>query len=1026
MTYPSNLRLRVLYTINSSPQYILARSRSAVPVNLIQESLLDAKQRSARPKYATVSLKACLDTICRSSPELVQDNNRDYSVYVLDPLESNSVPAPMNISNSSVNTTSTRSQDRKPEEPCGVAVGLGLMSWALHASENESAFVTGTQVQLSTGQEALEVIFALRETAAMQRASLSTALQSWGLPMGMSSPKMQPAISTSSATVNPRALSLTDLSMKQHECASTDDTTPVASHLQLTDSHRKPKNLTLSQPRNKAKSKPKKVSKPSTTPTTQSDKLMYASETYIGPLKKKGRPKNSTTTVEISKSLLAGNKGTVSSLGVEPVVRNLPPSSSVMEDTLATDISTEDAHNRNSLIDLLAVLSNINSPSAQNAGLLAVLNMIDSSTTVQPTTTDQEPSPALIDALRQLLSACASQPSQNAGIQPSASVHPSHASVLNQDEDVIILDKENVDPLAFRRRGDKDATDPKGDNVTQGTNPPTESGNHIYNVLGQRNEQMNSTTMRRKRTLSDFMDERESERNKQRERERSERRELNRQTRKLSSSSSTHDGNSNGLRHYPRLVIEALPRPGMNSYYRVPLETRSSPPRPRVDADINFHAIDCSLSRRTDTMLSASSPSRSNSTVKLRKRYIVPEWARTNTTMQPRLSEDAQQALAEAEEKKKNEREASRRKSSLGYRRLKQEPRSDLKAKSTLAQPSPKTDLPPPVAANNPCPVFAGSDASDDVFSSSSQSIARPASPQSSSSTAPIPQTPPQKRFTPLFTPDENSSSLFTPTPSTRHTRHPEYSPSPSTRSKLFNISPIQAVVSGRSIGGADGWSGKTAEHGWDVDGPPSSLPTASDGEDTPTSRTLDIGAQVTNLQAGIEEQEHCVRQHWVGLPPSSPPPSSPALTPQDQDDEDMELTDLPVPTSDIEGCTTPTFQVQPESDGDGEIARDVFDPPLPALSSDGPMPTDLDNFAQLYDFRSQNENRAPTLESSLESIFQNGLVDFDFTEFWESFKPMVQDHSSTSDSNKIDSSKHVDHMGLAEDMQSLFGGCLM
>ena len=163
MGCPSKLYLRILYTINSSPQYILARSHSAVPVNVISEPELDAKEHPTRLKFATVSLKACLDTICRSSPELIQDNNRDYSVYVLDPLESGSAPAPMNISNLSNSSASTKVQDRKSEQPCGVAVGLGLMSWALHADENDGVFVTGTQVRLSAGQGALEVIFALRE-----------------------------------------------------------------------------------------------------------------------------------------------------------------------------------------------------------------------------------------------------------------------------------------------------------------------------------------------------------------------------------------------------------------------------------------------------------------------------------------------------------------------------------------------------------------------------------------------------------------------------------------------------------------------------------------------------------------------------------------------------------------------------------------------------------------------------------------------------------------------------------------------
>jgi hypothetical protein len=44
-----------------------------------------------------------------------------------------------------------------------VAVGLGLMSWALLADERDSVTVNGTILFPGTPQEALEVIFALRE-----------------------------------------------------------------------------------------------------------------------------------------------------------------------------------------------------------------------------------------------------------------------------------------------------------------------------------------------------------------------------------------------------------------------------------------------------------------------------------------------------------------------------------------------------------------------------------------------------------------------------------------------------------------------------------------------------------------------------------------------------------------------------------------------------------------------------------------------------------------------------------------------
>lgn len=151
--------LRVLYTINSSPQYILARSLSKVLVSPISPS-------QNKPLYANVCLKACLDTICRSSPELTQDSSRDFSLYVLDPLESKSAPAPVNIPNANPDVSANDPPSSK-EQPRGVAVGLGLMSWALSADDNDEMTVVGTLVKQSNGQEALEVIFALREVCVL-------------------------------------------------------------------------------------------------------------------------------------------------------------------------------------------------------------------------------------------------------------------------------------------------------------------------------------------------------------------------------------------------------------------------------------------------------------------------------------------------------------------------------------------------------------------------------------------------------------------------------------------------------------------------------------------------------------------------------------------------------------------------------------------------------------------------------------------------------------------------------------------
>ena len=126
-------------------------------------------------------------------------------------------------------------------------------------------------------------------------------MQSWALPLGMSSSVLPAPMVIPSTTVDPNMLQLTDPPTKQVHCAS--DVDPMASH-----SPTAAETLAAIRARNKAKSRPKKVPKPSITPTTESDKLMYASETYIGPLKKKGRPKNPSIGAEMSKNPLRSDK----------------------------------------------------------------------------------------------------------------------------------------------------------------------------------------------------------------------------------------------------------------------------------------------------------------------------------------------------------------------------------------------------------------------------------------------------------------------------------------------------------------------------------------------------------------------------------------------------------------------------------------------------------------------------------------------------------------------------------------------
>jgi hypothetical protein len=94
-----------------------------------------------------------------ASPELLLDNSRDFSIYVLDPLESQTMPAPVDFSQSNAAPASTP----PVVQPRGVAVALGLMSWALTGDESDNVAVTGTITPLGTGLDALELVFALRE-----------------------------------------------------------------------------------------------------------------------------------------------------------------------------------------------------------------------------------------------------------------------------------------------------------------------------------------------------------------------------------------------------------------------------------------------------------------------------------------------------------------------------------------------------------------------------------------------------------------------------------------------------------------------------------------------------------------------------------------------------------------------------------------------------------------------------------------------------------------------------------------------
>ena len=96
--------------------------------------------------------------ITQNSPELMHFGQRDFSIYALDPSESDAAP---NTVATASGSSSSQFLPSSQQPPPGVAVGMGLMSWALAAAD-DSAFVTGIINKMASGESALEVVFALR------------------------------------------------------------------------------------------------------------------------------------------------------------------------------------------------------------------------------------------------------------------------------------------------------------------------------------------------------------------------------------------------------------------------------------------------------------------------------------------------------------------------------------------------------------------------------------------------------------------------------------------------------------------------------------------------------------------------------------------------------------------------------------------------------------------------------------------------------------------------------------------------
>jgi hypothetical protein len=890
--------------------------------------------------------------------------------------------------------------------------------------------------------------------------------------------------------------------------------------------------------RTKAKIKPpKKTLRQSAIPVTESDKLMNA-ETYIGPLKKKGRPKT-TSAVPPSDS---GTQEVIvidesdSDSAAAPAVKNLLVKSDdirtpVGRDTnkknrkskqpLSTPFSTGPLNRRAtqsnetpallepkieshepSILDILAYLSATSSePNAQNATILAALNSIDSPESPAPGDT---PNAGLVSALKHLLLLYSKSVNQEPGPPQKNPISPSH------DDGIVILDKENINPSKVQKKSEKDSHNRKISDPSSlsssGLHSPEQTyrpERHIQSLkasarpndkpfdkppLKESILKAGSDRSVRKRTLSEFMDEKDScrSRGKGKERERVERRDGHRHSHLQHAQRSVSD---DSLRHYPRFAASNQPRAEQpSSYYRTGMEPWSSPPR--LCATLQDHGVETlgGVKKPQSSKISASSPVRSVQAQRdARKKYVVPEWARTSTATQPRLSEEAQWALEEAEQKKKQER-------SLARKRLSMQNKSGTRgaSTSTLKPKKPQTgeeNAPPqkpqlpqgPIAAASSGPLFAVADISLPIFTSTRSSSPPPKPPS-----IPItPKTPTRNRPPIRATPGRECDSLFTPVRSeslfgsanshSSRTTLPLTFTSPLGNRKKARIAPECSILRLKGTVLADAWStaesaeSKTEESEQlnedpgaalnqelenafdDLDCPPSSLPIASSDidVDNPNPETF---KDLDPMDAEDETETKLVKPYWPGLPPSSPPPpSSPMMLPEAPDfefqtDDEMDNLELPVATDSETDPDVTAFDTDISSPSESpaycndqnETAStiDGFSAYFPQQEhspdlQDNPTLT-MDVFEQFTNFNNEDlqgyEGGIPN--SELDSVFQNGLDGIDFTEFWETFKPLIDDNTKTYGGDEkdvtIDSFENIDPTKLADEMQTLLSGCLM
>ncbi|KDQ28030.1 hypothetical protein PLEOSDRAFT_1104708 [Pleurotus ostreatus PC15] len=1048
MSTTRSLPLRILYTINSSPQYILARSLSAYPVQPVSECTAE-DQGDSHQLYGTVAFKHCLDTICRSSPELLQDRSRDYSVYVLDPLESLSAPTPIGAHASSSERRSQQS---------GVAVGLGLMSWARVSEESKSLQIAGTLI--NNGRAALEVVFALRETPA-----------------------------TNLKTVSPPPIVAEKVTSRRRRQEPSKIDEQLLSPLSL------------------AKARAKRVPPPPPPPKrvvpeqppSEADLLMASGVTYTGPPRKWGRPRSGRPR----------SKDPPQSVDIEDdEEEDDPPPASPKNQRLAAWLSSCSTHSQQPPSEVSAG-STVDSPQttsiplptdallpstnplseAQTAVLLDALMAIDSTT---PGNSVSATNPALVSALRQLVSAAAADRlnhNTSRTTHTRVRAHPasisgseSNSPSKSQDDEVVILDKENVNPTAFRRRAERERAEAKRMLLTSGIASSSRqvggSEAATTSILGAPRDLNKVRTVSnrsssythvpaanpaqeekvtRKRRLSDLMDERDSVRKRV--------------------------GQRDAHRYY-RTIEPLCSRAEAKQYYRQPEQSAAhimsdpptfdrsespssiagpstSPPPQRQhslhiwheSSTIRSSSVSVVISPKRGRILSTSAsspvvPSMSKTSKRPRQKYVVPEWARTTTATQPRLSEEAQKALEDAaaqqnEEIMNRKRAKARKQTFRGRDNASQKPglvRADTGDGTQVSQQSSQT--PPsaiysdPLTSNNIHPVFASS---DPIIDSCPPTRPVSPSPYTSQPEPEIPSTPPRRHDI------LHDSSLFTPTPKGRDNGNPLFSPFGAMGSPVPQSSIWGKMVGPHGLQIPDHESDD--EEDLPVHAPSETMPKETM---TPNAESPPDSLPIASSDTEDDESMNCdpagetvpVKEHWTDLPPSSPPPPSSPF-------EDAST--LPSESTDTQDLTmTPTL-----SNADLAMYFDVneFDAYYasvnnPSSRHGGAEPlSDAALFNQFTHLASDDSlaqaQDGLSLELPADFSMPDNINDLDFTELWQTMVPLLEagasadtrqdsaglglDISSQDDrSQEPQATADIDHEKLAQEVHALFSGCLM